>query len=394
MNSLSVETSANFFNDVQKGFFLGRPNRFIVECTVDDRPVRAYLPNPGRLWELLFPGSVLYLVKHDASHAGSTDYMVVAVEREGLPIMLHTHVNNLVARQLIEQGKILGLEGSAIVRPEVTIGNSRFDFLIRNKGKDIVVEVKSCTLVGQRIAMFPDALTARGTRHVQELAELSQAGTKTAVIFIVHWPRAEYFMPEHHTDLEFSRTLLAVKDDVMVRALSVEWNKDLTLGDRVRDLKIPWDIVEKEALDRGSYIVILRLNRDRRFSIGGLGNVRLRKGYYLYVGSAKANLGKRIERHQRLRKNLFWHVDYLRAAADFHAALPVRASEDLECDIAATLRKIADWDVPGFGSSDCDCESHLFGMSEEPVHAPEFIKMLQYFRMDRLEKFLRIKKEV
>ena len=69
------------------------------------------------------------------------------------------------------------------------------------------LEVKSCTLVGKKVAMFPDAITERGARHLRELADLSRNGSKTAVLFIVHWPLAEVFMPDYHTDLNFTRTL-------------------------------------------------------------------------------------------------------------------------------------------------------------------------------------------
>jgi sugar fermentation stimulation protein A len=376
-----------FFQKTVKGIYSARPNRFIVQCFVDNRTTRAYLPNPGRLWELFFPGVVLYLVRHDASHEGKTDYTVVAVERDGLPIMLHTHVNNLVARQLIEQGRITDLENSSVIKPEVTIGNSRFDFLLSQNGVDVIVEIKSCTLVGNRIAMFPDAVTARGTKHLLELAYLAKKGIKTAVIFLVHWPRAEYFLPEHHTDLEFARILLAVKDKVLVKAVSVEWNSALMPG-RTKDLIIPWHLVEQESRDSGSYLLILHLKRDRRLSVGRIGAIKFRKGYYVYVGSAKTNLTKRIERHRRLLKNYHWHIDYLRGEADFHAILPIRASEELECGMAADLRKITEWEIKGFGSSDCDCSSHLFGMSEDPVHARTFIDLLLYFRIDRLEKYL------
>ncbi|MGE5173462.1 MAG: DNA/RNA nuclease SfsA [Betaproteobacteria bacterium] len=379
--------SGKFFPHTIKGIFTNRPNRFIVECTVDNKPVRAYLPNPGRLWELFFPGSALYLVKHNTSYEGHTDYTVVAVERSGIPIMLHTHVNNLVARKLIERGVISGLEGSAIIRHEVTIGHSRFDFLLKKDGREIIVEIKSCTLVGNSIAMFPDAITVRGTKHLLELASMATQGKDAAVIFLVHWPRVRYFMPEHHTDLEFSRALLSVKDRVLVKAMSVEWEEGLLLG-RVRELAIPWKVVEQEARDRGSYIIILRLRTDRRLRIGGLGEVRFRKGYYLYVGSAIANLTQRIGRHRKVIKKHHWHIDYLRAVADFHAALPVRASDNLECEIATALGSAVEWTIPGFGSSDCDCDSHLFGMAEDPVHTRSFIELLQYFRIDRLEKFL------
>jgi len=386
--TITVMKSPPFFSTVVKGAFLGRPNRFIVECRVKNKPIRAYLPNPGRLWELFFPGTVLYLTKRDASLGGKTEFTVVAVERVGIPIMLHTHVNNLVARQLIERGRIPGLEQPKAMKPEFAIGRSRFDFLLDQNGKNVIVEVKFCTLVGDKIAMFPDAVTVRGKRHLLELAELSKSGTKTTVIFIVHWSRARYFMPEHHTDLEFARTLLAVKDDVMVRAVSVGWSRDLMLEDAGRDLIIPWKLVKQEAHDSGSYIVILRLMRDRNIFVGSLGEVRFRKGYYCCVGSARTNLTKSIDRHWRLSKNLQWHIDYLRSEADFHAALPVRASEDMECAIAKELSGIAEWTVPDFGSSDCNCPGHLFGMIEDPVHTPSFIKVLQYFRIDRLEKYL------
>ena len=377
-----------FFNALQKATFIGRPNRFIVECVLAGSTTRAYLPNPGRLWELFFPGAILYLVQHPPSYKGSTNYTVVAVERAGLPIMLHTHVNNLVARYLIEEGRVPGLEGARVVKPEVTIGHSRFDFLLEKDGRQVITEIKSCTLVGDRIAMFPDAVTARGTRHLLELAHIAKSGSaESFAIFIIHWPRAEFFLPEWHTDLEFSRTLLAVKEIVSVRAMAVGWNEDLTLAGSL-PIEIPWSLVDKEAHDSGSYIFIMRLKRDRKLSIAGLGEVLFRKGYYLYVGSAKANLAKRIERHKRIIKKQHWHIDFLRGAAEYHAAVPIRASDDLECEIASALGNVTEWSIPDFGSSDCACRSHLFAMTDDPVHSPAFIRLLMYFRIDRLEKYL------
>lgn len=376
------------FDNVIPAIFKSRPNRFVVECLTGDKTVRAYLPNPGRLWELFLPGAKLSLTAFPPSSERRLKYMVVAVERDGAPIMLHTHHNNLVARRLIESNRIPGLEDATIVKQEHTIGHSRFDFLLRRGGRDILFEVKSCTLFNRTLAMFPDAVTARGTRHLRELAALSRKGMDAAVLFIVHSPSVKYFMPEHHTDLEFCRTLLSVKDKVMVKAVSVEWENDLSLGKNARELEIPWDIVEREAKDRGNYITVLWLSRNRRIRIHGLGNVTFQRGYYLYAGSAKRDLTQRIVRHRHTRKNLFWHIDYLREHADFHAALPVRTGVDLEHELAGALAKITQWEIPGFGSSDCSCGAHLFGMKDDPLHAPEFINLLLYFRMGRLEEEL------
>jgi sugar fermentation stimulation protein A len=376
------------FTDIIAARFKSRPNRFVVECLLEGRTIRAYLPNPGRLWELFFTGTTLSLIKFPRSSGRKLAYMVVAVDREGIPVMLHTHYNNLVARKLIEENRVPGLEGAGIVKAEHRLGHSRFDFLLRKDNADLLLEVKSCTLFNKTLAMFPDAVSARATRHLRELAELSRTGRKAAVLFIVHSPKARYFMPEHHTDLEFCRTLLSVRDRVMVKAMGVEWKQDLSLGDSVRNLEIPWDLVERESHDRGSYIIILRLARDRRLPIGGLGEVKFRKGYYLYVGSAMKDLSQRIARHRRLIKKKHWHIDHLREHADFVAAIPIRTSGDLECSLAGELGTIADWLVPGFGSSDCSCATHLFGMDEDPLHRRPFIDRLLHFRMGRLEEEL------
>ena len=376
------------FETLEKGIFNARPNRFLVECSVDGKNVTAYLPNPGRLRELLLPGSMLYLVRQ-RSPFPKYRHMCVAVEKNGAPVMLHTHLNNTVARYLIEHGRIPGLEGAEIIQPEVAIGRSRFDFLMRHKRKEVVLEVKSCTLFSGRTAMFPDAVTLRGRRHLEELASLSRGKRKCAVLFIVHSPGIKYFMPDYHTDLEFSKTLLSVSRDVMVKAVSVSWKKDLSLGKTVRDLIIPWDVIGSEAHDGGSYIVILRLKKDEKISVGNLGDVRFKKGYYLYAGSAKRNLSQRVARLQREHKKLFWHIDYLRQYADHCASLPVRASTDLECEIADALNEMSQWSIPGFGSSDCSCDTHLFGMRDDPTLSLQFVKLLLDFRISRLEGVLK-----
>jgi sugar fermentation stimulation protein A len=251
-------------------------------------------------------------VREEKSSTRKTRYTAVAVDRDGQPIMLHTHRTNDVARYLLQEGKIPGLEQARMVRSEIRVGRSRFDFLLEEGNKDILLEVKSCTLVGERVAMFPDAVTERGARHLRELAMISEEGIRAVFLLIVHWPFAKTFMPDFHTDLNFSQTLLNVRDRVEVIPVSVRWEEDLSLSPDVSLLNIPWDAIEEEAKDRGSYLLILNLKRDRKIDVGKLGKVDFRKGFYIYVGSAMANLSKRMERHRRLRKRHHWHIDELR----------------------------------------------------------------------------------
>ncbi len=372
-----------FFPHTIKARFLSRPNRFLVRCRWKGRILSAFLPNPGRLQELFLPGRIIHLVKEDKPQGRKTRYTAVAVNRDGYPMMLHTHRTNDVARYLLQEGKIPGLRRARVVRSEVRVGRSRFDFLLEEGKSDILLEVKSCTLVGKRVAMFPDAVTERGARHLRELAGMAEEGVKAVVLFVVHWPFAKVFMPDYHTDLSFSQIFLEIRNRVEVIPVSVRWNKDLSLSSGIRVLQIPWKRIEKEAENRGSYLLILRLKRNRTISVGKLGKVCFRKGFYIYVGSAMANLSKRMERHRHLRKRRHWHIDELRAVAEFHSVLAIRSSDRLECEIAKAMSKIAEWSVSEFGSTDCSCETHLFGIPGDPLESESFHKLLQYFRMDR-----------
>jgi sugar fermentation stimulation protein A len=204
----------------------------------------------------------------------------------------------------------------------------------------------------------------------------------------VHWPDARYFIPEYHTDLLFSHTLCSLKGDLFVKAIGVRWNRDLSLRDEVNQIEIPWSLIEEEAADRGSYMVVLYLRRSSNIVVGQLGIRHFRKGFYIYVGSARRNLQRRIARHRRVRKKPHWHIDYLRGEADFVAALPVLTGAHLECEMAAALKSISDWTISRFGSSDCPCETHLFGMNANPLAARPFIELLHRFRIDRLSERL------
>ena len=371
-----------------KARFIGRPNRFLVRCDLGGKTVEAYLPNPGRLRELLLPGRVLYLVENPPDPDKRTRYTALAVERDGVPVLLHTHLTNDVAAHLLTAGRVPGFEGAAVIQREVAAGQSRYDFLLDRNGREFLLKVKSCTLFAGRIAMFPDAVTARGRRHLERLALHAKRGTPGGVLFLVHSPQVDAFMPDYHTDLAFSQALLAVKDDILVKAVSVTWNPDLTLGARVREVGIPWGLIEREARDEGAYLLVLEMARGRRIDVGGLGRIPFPKGYYVYAGSARTALTNRVERHLRRRKRFHWHIDFLRDAADSCTALPVRASEDLEHDLAQALGKLAGWGIPQFGASDCRCPTHLFGFDGNPIGDPKFIELLLRFRIQRLEKNL------
>ena len=365
--------------------FLSRPNRFLVWCEDETRGViKAFLPNPGRLSELFFPGVILHVLDaSDEPGDRATHYTVVGVERSGSPVMLHTHWCNDMVQSLLAGKAVPGLEHTRFLRREVKVGHSRFDFLLEDDDGEIYLEVKSCTLFGNGVAMFPDAVTERGRRHLLELAELAAAGRRCVVLFVVQTRNAQYFMPDYHTDLAFAQTMLAVRDAVRFMALPVSWSSDMTYRPGKVMLEIPWGFIAQEAQDRGAYLAIFHAGAALTLSAGGLGEISLAPGYYTYVGSAMRGLDARVARHRRRRKRMHWHVDYLRAATDVVEMLPIRSSLRQECEIANDLGRWMTRSVPGFGCSDCDCETHLFHGTENPLEQPGFHEWLQKRRMPR-----------
>ena len=180
------------YNTILKAKYTGRPNRFVVTLDLNGESVLAHLPNPGRMWELLFTGVTMYIVPHDKPDA-KTKYRVVGIERDGVVIMLDTNYSNDVAQHLIEKKLIPGWEEWRVVRREYTVKlhgtSSRFDLLLTNdKGDEFLLEVKSCTLFSKIGAMFPDAITERGRKHLLHLKELRKSWLKDTVL-MMQWKK-------------------------------------------------------------------------------------------------------------------------------------------------------------------------------------------------------------
>ncbi len=373
-----------FFNNLKKTIFIDRPNRFLLNCKFEEKNINVFLPNPGRLQELLFPGTTVYVTSDNYNESRKTKYTAVFIIKDNIPVMVHTHKSNEIVKYLIEKKLVPSLENATVISSEITCGKSRFDFLLRQGMEELYLEVKSCTLFGEKICMFPDAITERGRKHLKELSHMAETNIKTCVLFLVHCYRAEYFLPDYHTDLLFGQTFLEC-NNVNIIPLAIEWKEDLSFSGKTKILTVPRKVIEQEAKDRGSYMILMELKEKKHIGRGKLGKILFEPAFYVYTGSAMANLTQRINRHRRLRKNYHWHIDYFREHAGIIADFPVRSSEDLECNLAETISKIADFSVKNFGSSDCKCESHLFGFRKNPLLMKEFIKVIQYFRIDRLE---------
>ena len=191
------------------GRFVGRPNRFITLVEVEGKIVRSHLPDPGRLKELLIPGADLLLRPVPEGSQRKTKFSTVMVRHGGELISLVSALPNRFVKELLKQDTLSILEDFQYVRSEPACGNHRFDFLLNDANEcPFYLEVKSVTYVDNGLAKFPDAVTDRGARHANALAELALKGTGAGILFVCQRSDAHKFEPMWDRDPKFSQALL------------------------------------------------------------------------------------------------------------------------------------------------------------------------------------------
>lgn len=218
--------------------FLQRPNRFVVHARLEaegeagGREVVAHLADPGRLKELLIPGVRMGLRPEPPSTTRKTRFTAMVVEAPeadgGEWVSVNTTVPNLLVREALAEGVLEEFAGWRLVRHEVPWGSSRLDFLLESDdGRHLYVEAKSVTLVEEGVALFPDAVTARGARHLEELMDAVEEGHEAAVLFVLQRPDASRIVAAGSIDPVFSETLARARQAgvrVLGRRCSVRWD--------------------------------------------------------------------------------------------------------------------------------------------------------------------------
>ncbi len=187
-----------------EGRFLRRENRFRATVEVAGAKVPAHVPSPGRMAELLTPHRPVWLAPGNHPPR-KTPYDLLLVAHEGVLVSLDSRRPNALVVEAIVAGRLFpGYEG---LEQEVTSGDSRLDLRLVGPTGPCWVEVKSVNLVEDGLALFPDAPTLRGRRHLQELAKLAQAGQRAVALFVVQRSDARAFAPHQRLDPAFAEAL-------------------------------------------------------------------------------------------------------------------------------------------------------------------------------------------
>lgn len=209
------------FNErLTNAIFSKRLNKFLVEVSIDGKVDYAHLHDPGRLKKILKKGRNLLLVEREGKRKTKYDVISAYINEW---IFIHSGYHSFFAEKILKEKLIEELQEYEIEKREYKYEKSRIDFLLSNE-KKCLLEVKGCTLVRERVALFPDAPTSRGYKHIVELIDAGKKGYDTAILFLI-MRKADYFSPNYETDKKFSDALkTAFQKNAKILACRLEFN--------------------------------------------------------------------------------------------------------------------------------------------------------------------------
>lgn len=205
-----------------KGRFIERKNRFLGIVDVENKLVEVHIHDSGRLEELLFEGNNV-LIRKSFKRGRKTEWDLVLARFDKYWIPVNSSFHRKISEVLINNFKIFG--EAKVLKPEFKFMESRVDFFIeRKEGDRLLVEVKGCTLSKNVVALFPDAPTLRGAKHVKTLIESMKHGFKPYILILVLRPDSKCFLPNRKKDPYFAKVFYkGLKEGVKVKPILIEY---------------------------------------------------------------------------------------------------------------------------------------------------------------------------
>jgi len=197
----------NFENELISGLFVKRYKRFFVDVIIDKKIVTAHCPNTGSMQGLLIKNNKVWLTKSNDPKR-KLKYTLQIIESNGSKVGVNTHLTNKIVLDALKNYKIKNFKAIEI-KPEVKFGiNTRFDFLVTEVSSKKFIEVKNVTLSRtNKIAEFPDAVTSRGAKHIDELIKAKIKGYDVYLIFIVQREDCDQFSIARDIDPKYADLL-------------------------------------------------------------------------------------------------------------------------------------------------------------------------------------------
>ena len=227
----------NFENKLIAGRLIKRYKRFFVDVKIKNKTITAHCPNTGSMYGLLKKGNKVWVTKSDNPNR-KLKYTLQIIEDKKSKVGVNTHLTNKIVHHALENNLIKEFDKKFEIKPETKFGNNtRFDFLITQKKFKAFIEVKNVTLSRiKNLAEFPDAVTSRGLKHINELLKASNMGYKIFILYLIQRNDCKLFKIAEDVDPEYSNSLVkAVKKKLNILCYDCKFlSKGIKLNQKVK----------------------------------------------------------------------------------------------------------------------------------------------------------------
>ena len=227
----------NFENKLIPGRFIKRYKRFFVDVKIKDKTITAHCPNTGSMYGLLKKGNKVWVTKSDNPNR-KLKYTLQIIEDKKSKVGVNTHLTNKIVHHALKNNLIKEFDKKIEIKPETKFGkNTRFDFLITQQKFKAFIEVKNVTLSRiKNLAEFPDAITSRGLKHINELLKASNMGYKIFILYLIQRNDCKLFKIAEDVDPEYSNSLIkAAKKKLNILCYDCKFSsKGIKLNQKVK----------------------------------------------------------------------------------------------------------------------------------------------------------------
>ena len=227
----------DFENKLIAGLFIKRYKRFFVDIRINNQIITAHCPNTGSMYGLLKRGNKVWVSKSNNPNR-KLKYTLEIIEDQKVKVGVNTHSTNKIVYHALKNNLIKELKNSVEIKPETKFGNNtRFDFLVINKHFKAFVEIKNVTLSrDKKKAEFPDAVTLRGLKHINELINASKKGYKIFILYLVQREDCNSFSIAKDIDADYAEALTkAVKNNLNILSYDCKFSsKGIKLNKKIK----------------------------------------------------------------------------------------------------------------------------------------------------------------
>jgi len=227
----------NFENPLISGLFVKRYKRFLVDVSVNNKIITVHCANTGSMLGLLNKNNKVWLTKSN-NKKRKLKYTLQIIEDNGSRVGVNTHLTNKIVNDALQKNLIKDFTKNITIKNEEVFGNNtRFDFYLEDVKNKSFLEVKSVTMKRKsKIAEFPDSVTSRGTKHLNELINATKKGFKSYLLFVIQREDCNKFEIAKDLDPEYSKTLIkAIKHNVKILCYDCKFStKGIILNKKIK----------------------------------------------------------------------------------------------------------------------------------------------------------------